>query len=170
MQLKETSYTILEQISGLINALSDAEYRAELDLLNGNSIGKHIRHILEFFDLLVSGADNGIINYDRRDHEPLFETDTGASLDKLTYLKDKINNIRSDKEIILELSYTESDRDSVKIKSSIERELAYNIEHAVHHMAIIGIAVKTVFPQVSLPENFGVAFSTLRFRKSFERS
>jgi uncharacterized damage-inducible protein DinB len=170
MQLKETSYTILEQISSLINGLSNAEYKAELDLLNGNSVGKHVRHIIEFFDLLISGAENGIINYDRRDHEPVFETETGASLDKLTSLKDKIGDILNDKEIILELSYTDSDRDSVKIKSSIERELAYNIEHAVHHMAIIAIAVKTVFPQVSLPENFGVAFSTLRFRKSLERS
>ena len=68
--------------------------------------------------------------------------------------------------VILEVSYGKTDKDSVKIKSSLERELAYNIEHAIHHMAIIKIAVQTVFPKVKLADNFGVAFSTVRYQKS----
>ena len=50
MQLKATGQTILKQIFDLINQLNDAEYSAELDLLNGNSIGKHVRHVVEFFE------------------------------------------------------------------------------------------------------------------------
>jgi hypothetical protein len=69
-------------------------------------------------------------------------------------------------EVILELSHTKSDEDSVKIKSSLERELAYNIEHAIHHMAIIKIALKTLFPKVKLADNFGVAYSTVRYQES----
>ena len=166
MQLKTTGKTILKQVFELTNQLSDAEYSAELELLNGNSIGKHVRHIMEFFELLISGSSQGLINYDKRKHETLFETDTRATMVALQQLMTGIDEISYEDEIVLELNYTESSDNTVKIKSSIERELAYNIEHAIHHMAIIKIALKTLFPKVSLAENFGVAYSTVRYQKS----
>ena len=135
-------------------------------MLNGNTIGKHVRHVIEFFDLLMNGCAEGIINYDRRNHELLYETDTRAAFSKLKSLADCIEDISFGKDIILEVSYANTDNETVKIKSSIERELAYNIEHAIHHMAIIEIAVQTIFPKISLPDNFGVAFSTIRYQKS----
>ena len=56
------------------------------NLLNGNSIGKHVRHIMEFFELLISGSSQGLINYDKRKHETLFETDTRATMVALQQL------------------------------------------------------------------------------------
>ena len=165
MQLKNTSKTILNQIFDLTAQLSDAEYSAKLDLLSGNSIGKHVRHVVEFFELLVEGSTKGLINYDKRDHELLYETDTKATLVKLESLKTGIDEISNGNEVILEVSYASTDADAVRIKSSFERELAYNIEHAIHHMAIIKIATQTVFPKIRLAENFGVAYSTVRFQK-----
>lgn len=166
MQLKATGKVILNQIIELTNQLNDAEYSAELELLNGNTIGKHVRHVVEFFDLLVSGSADGLINYDKRKHEPLFETNTKATIEKIRFLTDGVDELKPDNEVILEVSYGKTDGDSVQIKSSLERELAYNIEHAIHHMAIIKIAVQTVFPKVKLAENFGVAYSTVRYQRS----
>ena len=167
MQLKEIGSTILNQILELVNQLSDAEYSAKLELLNDNSIGKHIRHVVEFFDLLLQGADSGLVNYDKRSHEPLFETSTEATLAKLKELVTRLDKMAFDgKEAMLELSYADSDDDSMQVKSSLERELAYNIEHAIHNMAIVKIAVHTMFPSVKLAENFGVAYSTVRYQKS----
>ncbi len=166
MQLKATGKSILKQIIDLADQLSDDEYGAELELLNGNSIGKHVRHIVEFFEILISGAEKGIINYDNRNHEPVYETDTIKTLAKLEDLSERLENITNGKEVFLEVSYTDMDSDAVSIKSSVERELAYNIEHAIHHMAIIKIAIQTVFPKVKLAENFGVAYSTVRYQKS----
>lgn len=166
MQLKETGQTILSQIFDLTSQLTNTQFSAELDILNGNTIGKHVRHIIEFFGLLVSGAADGIINYDNRMHESRFETDTSAVLHKIEELRKHIDSLILGDELFLEVSYTQNDADTLKIKSSIDRELAYNIEHAIHHMAIIKIAVQTVFPSVKLVENFGVAYSTVRFQKS----
>ena len=166
MQLKATGQSILSQIFDLTQQLNDAEYTSELDLLNGNTIGKHVRHILEFFEILLDGTSEGIINYDKRKHEPLFESDTAASLKRIEELIDLIGKLDTDREIYLEVSYSKSDADTVKIKSSVERELAYNIEHAIHHMAIIKIAIQTVFPSIQVAENFGVAYSTVRYQKS----
>ena len=169
MQLKTTGQTILNQIFDLINQLDDAEYSVELDILNGNSIGKHVRHVVEFFELLVSGSSDGLINYDKRNHEPLYETDTKATMVKIKKLMIGIDDITFLDEVVLEVNYADSDAETVKIKSSLERELAYNIEHAIHHMAIIKIALQTVFPKVRLIENFGVAYSTVRYQKSTSR-
>jgi uncharacterized damage-inducible protein DinB len=166
MQLQATGQSILSQIFDLTQQLNDAEYTSELDLLNGNTIGKHVRHILEFFGLLVEGASAGIINYDKRKHEPLFETNTAATLKRIEELMDLVGQLHTGNEVYLEVSYAKSDADSVKIKSSVERELAYNIEHSIHHMAIIKIAIQTVFPNIQVAENFGVAYSTVRYQRS----
>jgi hypothetical protein len=40
----------------------------------------------------------------------------------------------------------------------------YNIEHNVHHLAIIKIAMKQAFPEIKTAENLGVAASTLEFK------
>ncbi len=48
------------------------------------------------------------------------------------------------------------------IPSSVARELLYNIEHAVHHMALIQVAVTNAFPSIELPPHFGVAYSTVQ--------
>lgn len=169
MQLKATGQTILNQIYDLTKQLSDDEYSAELDLLNDNTIGKHVRHVVEFFDLLVSGSSQGVINYDKRNHEPLYETDTRATMTKLQELLQSVNEIGFEQEVVLEVSYANTDDDTEKINSSLQRELAYNIEHAIHHMAIIKIAIQTMFPNVKLADNFGVAYSTVRYQKSTTR-
>jgi uncharacterized damage-inducible protein DinB len=166
MQLKETGQTILSQIFDLTLQLSNEQFSAELDILNGNTIGKHVRHILEFFGLLVSGAADGVINYDNRKHDPRFETDTSAVLHRIEELHQLIDAVTLGDDLFLEVSYAQSNADTIKIKSSLDRELAYNIEHAIHHMAIIKIAVQTIFPSIKLAENFGVAYSTIRYQKS----
>ncbi len=50
--------------------------------------------------------------------------------------------------------------------SSFHREVAYNIEHAIHHMALLKVAVNQTLHYIQLPENFGVASSTVRYQES----
>jgi len=166
MQLKATAQSILSQIFDLTQQLSEAEYKSELDILNGNTIGKHVRHILEFFGILLEGAADNVINYDKRKHESLFESDTQATMKQIEEIMNSIDAIEIEREVFLEVSYSRTDDDTVRIKSSVERELAYNIEHSIHHMAIIKIAIQTVFPNIQVAENFGVAYSTVRYQKS----
>jgi hypothetical protein len=44
------------------------------------------------------------------------------------------------------------------------REMAYNLEHTIHHMALIRTGINDV-SRISVPENFGVAISTMKYRK-----
>lgn len=51
-----------------------------------------------------------------------------------------------------------------RIQSNYYRELLYNLEHCIHHQALIKVAVLQ-FENVLLNENFGVARSTIEYRK-----
>lgn len=169
MELKATGKVILNQLAELTTQLTDIEYSTEINLLNGNSIGKHVRHILEFFDILVNGANSGIINYDRRGHQLQLEKYRQTALDKLVQLSSDLSKVPCKRKVTLEVSYADAEEDMQRIGSTIERELAYNIEHAIHHMAIIKIAIQTVYPNVIVDENFGVAYSTIRYQKSIAK-
>jgi hypothetical protein len=46
------------------------------------------------------------------------------------------------------------------------REITYNIEHIVHHMALVKIGIKEVCPYVVMPPEFGIAVSTIKYHKS----
>jgi uncharacterized damage-inducible protein DinB len=164
MQLKQTAESILKQIMELTNQLSDADYTAELNLLGGNTIGKHVRHITEFFDLLTKRPAAGVINYDLRKHGEELEKDRIAMLQKIEQIITRVDDLNLEEAVILEVSYAANETNTVQIESGLARELAYNIEHAIHHMAIIKMAIRTVFPAVQLAGNFGVAYSTVRFQ------
>lgn len=155
------SYSIktLNQLSDLIKALNHKQYSSNLDLLSNNSIGKHTRHIIEFYTCVFDGLKNGIINYDNRNRNLLLETDKEYALSAIAGVILKIQSNQSDQQIFLQLSFSDVN-EITEMQSTYFRELAYNIEHAVHHLAIIKIAVTTNYREVSLPEQFGVAHST----------
>ncbi len=166
MQLRESALIILNQLNGVVSQLKAGEYETSLELLSDNSIGKHVRHVLEFFDLLLHSKNQESINYDTRKHDLLIETSKNTCLKKIDELTSALKEIKEDRTIDLEVSYSTHSEKPIAVHTSINRELAYNIEHAIHHMAIIKIAINTVFPHVTLPEGFGVAYSTIRYQKT----
>jgi hypothetical protein len=45
------------------------------------------------------------------------------------------------------------------------REIVYNLEHTIHHMALIRVGLKEL-ASIELPENYGVASATVKHKKS----
>jgi hypothetical protein len=52
----------------------------------------------------------------------------------------------------------------VAIPSNYYREIAYNLEHTIHHMALIRVGINEV-SMIELPQDFGVAYSTIKYRQ-----
>ncbi len=157
---KHTSVTLL-QVSEVIHLLDNNQYAKPLDVLSDNSVGKHIRHIVEFYQCLINGLAIGCIDYDERERNMLLETDPNYTLEIIKHL---INNIViiKDNELLLNVTYGDN---FITIKTSFFRELAYNIEHTIHHLAIIKIGIKLHFPSLVLPEDLGVAHSTIKYQQ-----
>lgn len=164
MEIKESSEQVLQQLIGLIEKLNNEQFTRPLSLLSGNTIGKHIRHIIELYDQLILGYVSGIINYDERKREIRTETDPKYAIYKLEQIIIDCN-LQPDKPVQLMLDYSINNQVNNTVTSSYKRELAYNIEHAVHHMAILKMAIENYFDEIVLGNTFGIAASTLRYQK-----
>jgi uncharacterized damage-inducible protein DinB len=163
-QLKIACSGILDQLSVAIEQLTEAEFTRPSETLSGSSIGQHLRHTLEFFICLEQGCDKGVINYDKRGHDKLIESDKEVALLAIDRIRQFILKQAQDKSLVLEVGYDLNSDENVSVQTNYFRELTYNIEHAVHHMAIMKIGIREVAPRTSIPADFGVAASTLRYR------
>jgi uncharacterized damage-inducible protein DinB len=150
------------QLAEVIGQLTDQEYARPLPVLSGNTIGKHVRHILEFYELLALSAQTGQLNYDRRQRDLRLEVDTDEAIRRIGSADRSMQRLDLNRSLQLDIDLSTSGAYPIPIPSSFARELHYNIEHAIHHMALIQVAVRTHFPTVSLPLHFGVANSTVQ--------
>jgi uncharacterized damage-inducible protein DinB len=67
---------------------------------------------------------------------------------------------------MLEADYTIDGSTTNTVNSSVGRELAYCIEHSIHHQALIKAGLfATGLPDL-IDKDFGVAYSTIRYRKN----
>jgi hypothetical protein len=164
MKLVNACNEILLQLSNLVVSLTDEDYQRPSKSLSNSTIGQHLRHTLEFFICFEQGCSTGVINYDRRNHDKAIETDRQLALDVISRIMIFVSNLDDHRSVKLEVNY-DLDADSFEVlDSTTSRELVYNIEHAVHHMAIMKIGIYEVAPYVILPAGFGIAASTIRHK------
>ena len=155
----------LEDLSQFIEALPSYLYTESKELLNGASIGQHFRHIIEFYSTIEKGLDSNIISYDDRERNTNIENDIEYALKKINDLVLFLSKIKEDKKITLKADYSTDSDKSTFIQSTLFRELAYAHDHTVHHLAIIKIALIENKDSINVDPNFGVAPSTIRYKK-----
>lgn len=148
----------LQSLIDLLQQLSPDQYNKPCEALSGASIGKHYRHIIEMFSCLLDNYEEGLVSYDHRPRNKTIETDAEIALQKLELLAKKIE--KSNKSISIEQTLAE---EKLQIKSNYYRELLYNLDHTIHHQALIKIGVAG-FEDILLDDDFGVAPSTISFK------
>jgi len=87
------SKIIVNQLVTLCEELPSDQYSASLDLLMNNSIGTHMRHIIEFYDILKDSCEGSrILSYDKREHCSKTETEIDAeSMQKVELIISQMN-------------------------------------------------------------------------------
>ncbi|HEY3403708.1 MAG TPA: hypothetical protein VGK59_09995 [Ohtaekwangia sp.] len=163
MLIAQSVRSTLMQLHEVLSALSQEEYKRPLAILNNASIGQHTRHVIEFFQALNSSYEAAIINYDKRTRNMLLETDRESATRELSAIAG--NPLSEDKDVWLTGSYSSDTTEQATVKSSYYREIVYNLEHTIHHMALIRIAISQS-TNVILPFGFGVAPATILHKKS----
>ena len=154
------------QLMNLLKSIGEPDYTKTNEVLSEATIGQHIRHILEFYLLLVSGSVTGIINYDKRERDLRIESSPSFAMNTIDRLIPAIDSINEEDPVILEADYTIGGNSVSAIRSTAGRELAYCIEHSIHHQAIIKAGlIATGLPDLT-DEHFGVAYSTIRYRNN----
>ncbi|WOK05866.1 DinB family protein [Imperialibacter roseus] len=171
MNLITTTGNVLSQLDDVIVQLKPEDYSRPVKLLNNSTIGQHVRHTLEFFICLMDGTPSGVVNYDNRRRDKMIEDDMDFARQVLRSIGDFVKSHKENSALNLEADFGSTDRQAdreamVSIPSNYLRELVYNIEHAIHHMALIRVAINEFCSYVQLPEDFGVASSTIRSRQA----
>ena len=161
MQLQQAVNNVFVQLSTSLNELSQSEYVTPCKTLSSNTIGQHVRHIIELFQCLENGYDAGVVNYEKRKRDSEIESNKETASALLLQIHERLAKVN--KELVLEAAYDEHSAETISISTNYFREVAYNLEHTIHHMALIRVGISEV-SEIRLPEDFGVATSTVKHR------
>ena len=163
MQLQESVKKVFVQLNDSLGQLSAEEYTKPSEQLFNATIGQHVRHIIELFISLEKGYATGIVNYEKRKRELAIENDKEYARQLLSGIFRSID--RPDKTLLLEANYDEHTEETLLIGTNYYREIVYNLEHTVHHMALIRVGINEV-SSIQVPQEFGVAASTIKHKRA----
>ncbi len=158
MLIPSIKKTLLE-LSDLLTQLATEDYIYQCPGLSNATIGEHTRHIIEMFQCLENQYERGIVNYDDRKRD--YQIQTNIDFAKQTIVS-VINQLdRPNKSLKLQQIL---DGEELLIDTNYNRELLYNLEHCIHHQALIKVAVLQN-EAITIDKDFGVARSTIEYRK-----
>lgn len=149
----------LNELSNLLSQLTVEDYTNPCSGLSNATIGEHTRHIIEMFQCLENQYEAGIINYDDRKRDYLIQTNTEFAKQTIVEVIETLD--KPNKNVTLQQIV---DNEELNIQSNYHRELLYNLEHCIHHQALIKVAVLQL-EHLEIDQNFGVARSTIEYRK-----
>lgn len=149
----------LRALGSIVEDLPDEVFTAKSGRASG-SIGEHVRHALDHARALLSLRDGEELTYDARLRGTPVESSTSAAGDAIRRTcrdLDALNDGPLDRPIRLYL-IEEPGRSPSEMTSTVGREIAFVVQHTIHHCALIGLLLER--RGVSTPARFGYAPST----------
>jgi len=167
MKITQHCIDSLNQLRSLLDRLDDSTYRYPSRFLHGATIGQHIRHILEFYQCLLSPNQFELVDYDARKRTPEIEQVRSEAICLLDSIVTGLYDIHQDRPMGLSVNHGLSSQSKAQeVGTTLFRELAYNLEHTIHHEALIKVVLGEVEHEDLVDEKFGIAPATIRNRSA----
>jgi DinB superfamily len=157
----------LQLLSKLLQELTEEQYLKKVAHLGNSSIGAHTRHIIELLQCTIKGYSTGEVDYVNRSRNLLLETDkvfarsTVQQLDSMARLADKT--------LTLAVEQLDAEAELPTVTTTYFREIIYNTEHTIHHLALIKVAVIDMKLDI-VDHEFGMAYSTIKYQASLAKN
>ncbi|KAJ2719681.1 hypothetical protein GGI07_005064 [Coemansia sp. Benny D115] len=148
-QLLNGATDTLRQLSANISNLTDQIYTRESQALPGSTIGKHVRHLLDHFNILITALSNNTplatVNYSSRVRDTVVESSVKGGQDAIDDMAHisllDCNRMLEEGTLALRtpirvIDVLPSGAESA-FMSTLGREFWFCIHHMVHHNAII---------------------------------
>lgn len=154
---------LFAQVSSSLQSITTQQYADAQPVLLHSSIGQHLRHSIELYQELLRGYHTGVINYEQRRRSLLLETDRQAAIAAMQAVLEVLPE--ADKPLLLQGHYHAGSHQVLQVATNYHRELLYNVEHLIHHMALMRIALAQ-WPEAVVHPQFGIAVSTIQYRQA----
>jgi len=156
-QIRAVNFEVLEQLRQVINGASHELY-SQGNHLNQYGVGRHVRHILDYYLALQKGVVSGQVDYNQRNRDALAENDKPTALQLINDIVAWINTLDEDKDINIISEVSLQQYENTIIQSSLLRELYYLMEHTMHHLAYVALFLKV--NGIVLDNDIGLAPAT----------
>lgn len=156
----------LAQGRDLLAALGTAAYVRREPACFNSSIGGHMRHVIEHYESFLQARCGAEIDYEARARDVRIENEPEHAVMRLEQLREELSTLTDDfLESTVAVRSEMAGREDAAAwnQSSVGRELEFLLSHTIHHYALI--AVVCGLGGKPTPVDFGVAPSTLRFRR-----
>ena len=163
MTLYKPLAALTAQLSEALRLITNAHYNQPVPLVFNATVGQHVRHIIELFEELFRGYETGTVNYDNRRRDYVLESNKEIAIQRLNDIN--VLAVKSNTSLRLLGKYSADDEQTFEVVTNYYRELLYNLEHTIHHMALIRVAIANI-SGIELPKEFGVATATLKHQKA----
>ena len=165
--LISASEDVLHQGLALLDNINADMFAHKEDGPWGSSIGAHYRHVLDHFLCLIEGLWDAQINYDHRSRNPQIEASIkvarAATIDLIEAIRAIPEDVlKRDCKVVYSVGY--GDKSDQALGSVVGRELIFCVGHAIHHYAIMKLLCSV--RAVALPNEFGIAPSTLKYQEA----
>ncbi|MEO8275755.1 MAG: hypothetical protein ABI639_06015 [Thermoanaerobaculia bacterium] len=152
----------LEQAIELLGRLPLKAF-ARTEERHARTAGPHLRHVLDHYSAFISGLPDFRVDYDTREREARLESEIEFASARMRAIIGDLVLVDEDLmelpiQIRLESGGMESEQWS---HSTVRRELQFLLSHTVHHFALIAVLLERF--DIAVPEDFGIAPSTLRY-------
>lgn len=154
---------VLCQLRDLLDSVDDHQYSQKPVGPVSGSLGAHVRHSLDHVEALIASLQSGSLDYDRRNRGTLVESSRSAGLEKTCRLIDSLSRISEFDPTCLVFVRVVPDPDSnaIFLESTLGREIAFVVNHSIHHNALIGVIANVLC--IPVPDRFGYAPSTIQY-------
>jgi hypothetical protein len=156
----------LQSLSKLLLNLSDEQFTKKVAHLGNSSIGGHTRHVIELLQCAIDGCSTGEVDYVNRKRNLALETDRMLAQVVLQQLDGLIKI--PDRQLTLVVEQIEGAMALTNVTTTYYREVVYNTEHTIHHLALIKVAI--IEMKLDIVDNdFGMAYSTIKYHASLNK-
>ena len=151
---------VLSKIKVLLGEIEEVHYQKPHPQFLDSSIGGHVRHIIDFYDLYLEGSLDGIVNFTKRKRDQRVEQDPRLAWKAVARIEEALKERLT--EMDGQLSVISDSGEC--FASSHGRELEFLAGHTVHHNAMIVAMCKTLGVLVS--SEMALAQSTTEYQNA----
>lgn len=162
---------LLQSAQELLDGLDDERFGMRQSDGNKSGIGAHLRHVTDHYECLLSALEQDLtrVDYDQRLRSAILEESVEAAKEGIESLLCRLqavgaHSMHQPLTVGMSTGVASAPECEPFCESSLGRELQFLVSHTVHHFAIMEHFCDAM--DLSVPDGFGVAPSTLKFNAS----